>query len=109
MKKTLKQISLDQTGVAILDIDGKEKVFPLYSTTPTAEAEEVASFYSGSVEIKNVFVTNNMLDYKMEDFIIDYQKNYKLNVLPEDYMKELVSGFPFVTGYNSSDFSPAYC
>ena len=32
--KELKQISLDQTGVAILNVDGTEKVFPLYSNTP---------------------------------------------------------------------------
>lgn len=106
--KKLKQISLDQTGVAILDIDGTEKVFPLYSNTPTAEADEVVSFYSDA-EIKNVFVTNNMLDYRIEDCIEDYIKNYNSSVLPEDYMEELVSGFPFLTEYNSSNFSPAYC
>lgn len=106
--KKLKQISLDQTGVAILDIDGTEKVFPLYSNTPSLEAGEVASFYFDA-EIKNVFVTNNMLDYRIEDCIEDYRKNYNSSVLPEDYMEELVSGFPFLTEYNSSNFSPAYC
>ena len=55
--KELKQISLDQTGVAILNVDGTEKVFPLYSNTPTAEADEIASLYLGDVEVKNVFIT----------------------------------------------------
>lgn len=107
--KELKQISLDQTGVAILNVDGTEKVFPLYSNTPTAEADEIASLYLGDVEVKNVFITNNLLDYKIEDCIIDYQKFFNSDILPEDYMGELVSGFPFITGYNSSNFSPAYC
>lgn len=106
--KTLKQISLDQTGVVILDIDGKEKVFPLYSNNPSLEAGEVASFYPNA-EIKNVFVTNNMLDYRIEDCITEYRKSYNSDVLPENYMEELVSGFPFLTEYNSSNFSPAYC
>ena len=53
--KELKQISLDQTGVAILNVDGTEKVFPLYSNTPTAEADEIAGLYLGDVEVKKCF------------------------------------------------------
>jgi hypothetical protein len=96
--KKLKQTSLDQTGVAVLKLIDGDKVIPLFSENPIKEANEVGSLFPLGTEVKNVFVANNMLDFKIEDCIKDFQ-TYLPNTLPEDMMEELVSGFPYTYGY----------
>ena len=96
--KKLKQTSLDQTGIAILKIKDEYKVIPLFSENPIKEANEVGALFPLGTEVKNVFVANSMLDFKIEDCIKDFQ-TYLPNTLPEDMMEELVSGFPYTYGY----------
>ena len=96
--KKLKQTSLDQTGVAVLKLEDEDKVIPLFSENPIKEANEVGALFPLGTEVKNVFVANSMLDFKIEDCIKDFQ-TYFPNTLPEDMMEELVSGFPYTYGY----------
>lgn len=103
MKPRLFQTSLDQTGVVFINFENSTKIFPLFSLDLTCEAEKLAGTIgkgNPSITVKRVFACNNILDYKIEDLIIDYQKTVNRFILPENYMEELVSGFPFVTGYN---------
>ena len=91
------QRSLDQTGSAIISIDGKEKEIPLYSLEPVSEAQNIVKKYFPTCEeIKAVYVTNNLMTTKIEDVIRDYRKDHL--DLPEDLMEELISGFPFIYG-----------
>ena len=104
----IKQTSLDQTGVAIIEINNSEKIVPLFSLHYTREAEDIAEdirkvSYGGAF-VKSVFLANNLLDYRIEDAIADFQ-SVKPKVLPEDMMDELLSGFPFITG-NKPCFYP---
>lgn len=94
--KKLQQKSLDQTGAAILILGGnEEKVIPLFSLNPVEEANSLVEQYFPECEkIKAVYITNNLLDTKIEDLISAYKE--ECSALPEDYMEDLVSGFPFV-------------
>ena len=96
--KKLKQTSLDQTGVAVLKLKDGDKVIPLFSENPIKEANQVGALFPLGTEVKNVFIANSMLDFKIEDCIEDFQ-TYLPNTLPEDMMEELVSGFPYTYGY----------
>ena len=102
----LKQTSLDQTGVAIFSLsDKKEKIIPLFSLNPMAEAENMLKMFPSGTELAHVFLANNMLTYKIGDAIDAFTKEH--NYLPEDLMDELVSGFPFIEGY-ATNFSNSY-
>lgn len=95
----LQQTSLDQTGVAILRMNGEssEKQIPLFSLKPVEEAQSiVSSFFPTCERIEAVYFTNNLMEVKIEDIIANYRKNHEN--LPEDYMEELLSGFPYVIG-----------
>ena len=95
--KKLKQTSLDQTGMAIFETtEGKEKYVPLFSLHPIEEANNLMALIPGLSFRKNIYFSNNLLTYKIEDAIEEYMKDRKN--LPEDYMEELVSGFPFIKG-----------
>lgn len=101
----VKQTSLDQTGVAIYKIDDKEKIFPLFSLNPVEEAntlqEDLIVCSSKNVTLEHVFISNNLLEYKIEDEIRNFVKEN--GYLPEDLMDELLCGFPFsnISGYNT--------
>ena len=103
-KMTIQQTSIDQTGIAIFEtINGEEKQIPLYSLAPCEEAQkELAPYIEG--ELKHVFITNNLCEYRIEDEIRDYKETYNGSIL-EEYMDQLASGFPFIEGYGyESDF-----
>ena len=105
MPKKLQQTSLDQTGMAILYINGEEKHIPLFSLDPYTESEDMIQKYFPNCEKFKVYVTNNLLLTPIEDTIEDYCIG-KLN-LPEDYMEELLSGFPYIVGREPA-FKKAY-
>lgn len=98
----LQQTSLDQTGVAILNLDGEEKHIPLFSLSPVEEIHEfVRENYPSYDEfiIKAVYFTNNLMKFKIEDLILEYRETH--NNLPENYVEELLSGFPYIIGINT--------
>ena len=108
--KKLKQTSLDQTGIAILSPEKnslEEIKIPLFSEKPTKEANELLLLFPSGTIIRHVFISNNLLDYKIEDCIKEFQKEFS-NVLPENMMDEMVSGFPFIRGYTDSPESTKY-
>ena len=106
------QKNLDQTGVAVLSVNGEEKIVPLYSLQPVEEAMQIADSLKISrinssktgieltkvtnVDVTNVYVTNNLMETKIEDIIEKYRISHAN--LPEDYMEELLSGFPYIMG-----------
>lgn len=97
----LQQTSLDQTGVAILTMQDKsEKIIPLFSVDPVTEANSlVENYFKESCEaIKAVYFTNNLMETKIEDMISSYKESHGYAILPEDYMEELISGFPYIIG-----------
>ena len=65
----------------------------------------------GAYEIKQVFITNNLLDYKITDAIKDYISkqggdfaSIKDVALPQDLVHELATGFPFIISLNPKYF-----
>lgn len=94
------QKNLDQTGIAVILINKNEKVVPLYSLQPVDEAMQIADSMSSScgcnADVTNVYVTNNLMETKIEDIIEKYRVSH--DNLPEDYMEELISGFPYIMG-----------
>ena len=102
----LVQTSFDQTGIAIVETPDKEQVtIPLFSLSLYDEANEMITYMEG--ELKHVFITNNLIEYKIEDEIRDYQEEHN-NVIPEEYMDELASGIPFVQGLSSTPVISCY-
>lgn len=102
----LQQTSLDQTGVVIIEnSENGQKIIPLFSLNPVEEAQSLQSSYFREWEIKHVYVTNNLMQAKIEDIIEEYRKGHEN--LPEDYMEELLSGFPYVQGLEPA-FKKAY-
>lgn len=101
------QTSLDQTGVAVLIMeDGSEKIIPLFSFNPIREVQELVKefeFFSTCQGIKNVYFTNNLMETKIEDTIEKYREGHLC--LPEDYMEELLSGFPYIFGIHKNTIS----
>lgn len=96
--------SLEQAGVAIfVNSEGEEKVIPLFTEAPCEEARELRSIIPG-YKLKDVYYTNNLLDYKPEDLIRNFINRH--GFLPENYVDELVSGFPGIVGRNNSS---CYC
>ena len=101
----IKQTSLDQTGIAIYTIGNDEKIIPLFSLSPIEEANKMLDYFTDhtikKVTLEHVFISNNLLEYKIEDEIRNFigENGY----LPEDLMDELLCGFPFsnISGYNT--------
>lgn len=95
---TIQQTSIDQTGIAIFEtINGEEKQIPLYSLAPCEEAQrELVPYIEG--ELKHVFITNNLCEYRIENVIRDYKKEH-CGAISEELMDQLASGFPFIEGY----------
>ena len=92
--------SIEQTGVAIfVNKEGEEKAVPLFSEEPCEEARDLRKFITGYM-LRDVFYTNNLLDYKIEDLIKDFYDKH--GFLPENYTEELAWGFPFVIGLNQN-------
>lgn len=102
----LQQTSLDQTGIAIFkNSTGDQKDIPLFTLNPITEAQSLQSTYFKEWEIRHVYVTNNLMQAKIEDIIEEYRKGHRN--LPEDYMEELLSGFPYIQGLEPA-FKKAY-
>lgn len=92
--------SIEQTGAAIFtNSEGEEKVIPLFTEAPCEEARELRGIIP-DYELKDVYYTNNFFDYKLEDLIRNFINKH--GFLPENYMDELVSGFPGIVGRNDS-------
>lgn len=90
---------MEQTGVAIFLGEHDEEIHrPLFSNSPCEEARGIA-FMTGD-KLRDVFYSNNLLDYKIEDLIKDFVR--ECEYLPENYVDELVSGFPFIIGRNTN-------
>ena len=105
--KKIQQTNLDQTGTAIYILpSGDRKYIPLYSLRPIEEAHDIEDSMNHNrlepIRLENVYLTNNLMPTKIEDIIENYRKSH-LN-LPEDYMEELVSGFPYILGGEEPDF-----
>ena len=99
----IQQTSLDQTGIAIFTVENGEKVsIPLFSLTPFDEADELSTYIEGEIK-KDIFISNNLCDYKIEDEIRDYKKK-NLGAIPEEFMDQLVLGFPFINDGSESLF-----
>ena len=102
----LQQTSLDQTGIVIFkNSAGNQKNIPLFTLNPVAEAQSLQNTYFRGWEVRHVYVTNNLMQAKIEDTIEEYRKGH--NNLPEDYMEELLSGFPYIQGLEPA-FKKAY-
>jgi hypothetical protein len=105
----LQQTTLDQTGVTILLMkDGEEKHLPLFSLKPIEEAQTlVKRYFNKSCEcIKATYFSNNLMEVKIEDVISKYRESHL--ALPENYMEELVSGFPYIIGRETGDTKYLY-
>ena len=96
----LQQTTLDQTGIAILEFEDGERTIPLFSIYPVEEAQNIVKdYFPDCIKIKAVYMTNNLMDLmgtKIEDIIHNYRE--KNDCLPENYMDELLSGFPYIIG-----------
>ena len=91
---------MEQTGVAIfIDKKGDEKMIPLFSDNPCEEARGLKVNFEDKI-LANVFYSNSLLNYKVEDLIEDFVRKY--GCLPENYVDELVNGFPFIIGRNTN-------
>ena len=103
----LRQTSLDQTGVVILEKDGNQKAVPLFSCEPYSEAQKLAGAYFRDWEIKHIFFTDNIIggEYKVEEIIEKYLT--ERNCLPETYMEEVLTGFPCMEGWGT--MSTTFC
>lgn len=103
----IQQTSLDQTGIAIFKIENdEEKQIPLFSLTPLEEAKEIA-IYIGCNKPEHVYITNNLCEYRIEHEIRDYKKEHNESI-PEDFMEQLASGFPFIEGRSSAFMMSCY-
>ena len=90
----IQQTSLDQTGMAIFKTENDEEIqVPLFSLTPCEEARELNTYIDG--ELKHVFITNNLCEYRIENEIEAY-KNEHNGAVSEELMDQLASGFPFI-------------
>ena len=90
---------MEQTGVAIFIGEHDEEIHrPMFSNNPCEEARGVA--YITGDRLRDVFYSNNLLDYKIEDLIEDFVREHRC--LPENYVEELVNGFPFIIGRNTN-------
>ena len=86
--------SLEQTGVAMfINSEGKEKAVPLFSNEPCEEARKLRDIFI-DYKLKDIYYSNNMIDYKIEDLIKNFKNEH--GFLPEDYIEELVCGFPHI-------------
>lgn len=93
----LKITSLEQTGIAIFrDKEGKEKYVPLFSDNPCEEARGLFARDMKAFTLTNVFYTNQMCNYKIETVVKEFVEKHKF--LPENYIEEIVSGFPHIGG-----------
>lgn len=97
--KKLFRTCIEQTGIAVYtNKDGEEIRRPMFSNNPQEEAREVANL-TGDI-LLCTFYSNNMMDYKIEEEINKFVK--RNGFLPENYMEELISGFPFIHAFNQN-------
>lgn len=102
----LNQTSLEQTGIALFETEKGVSKFPLFSLKPVEEARDILAHCEGLNKILHVFTSNNLLQYKIEDSIQDFQAYEGQDILPEDLVRDLASGFPFTSGFEQR-FIPA--
>ena len=106
MTKLFRQ-NINQTGIAIFEMEnGSTEYIPLYSLHPSIEAIKIMEYKKGIKELSHVFYSNNLMDYKVEDKIEDFKKEY--GFLPEEYMEDLVSGFPYIRGFETENSMKFY-
>lgn len=108
--KDMQISSIDQTGIAVINLgNNKEEIIPLFSENLVEEAHKLLPLFGEEATVKHVFISNNMLTYKIEDLITDYRKDHhNPYILPEVYMEELISGFPFITGLELTNTKGCY-
>ena len=96
----IRQTSLNQTGIAVISLAPESsdniKITPLFSLKPSEEADKLAKMIPNAVKVKDVFLTNNMLDYKIEDKVKAFVESE--NYIPESLVDEMALGIPFVVG-----------
>ena len=106
-RNDIRQTNLNQTGVAIISLEsGNKKIIPLFSLKPMEEAEKLANMIPKARRPIDVFVTNNLLDYKIEDEIREVVSNK--GYLPEALVDEAALGIPFVQGICAEDTKKYY-
>ena len=99
------QTSIDQTGVAICEMDdGSIKQYPLFSTSPVAEFNEIVNNFPKVKKGLHLFVTNNFMAAKIEDIVRSYMEDDPSHALPENYVSYMVSGFPMVRDKDQVSF-----
>ncbi len=107
----IQQKSLLQTGVLIVEMpNGEEKQIPLFSKKP--QTEEIPAFKKRfpNIEVKQVFFTSTLLGYRIVETVEEVVG--KRGFLPENYMNEIRSGFPFIhssINYNPLPIGISYC
>lgn len=97
----LKQTSLEQTGVALIEEeDGSFSQIPLYSSKPTQEAYSFGQRFN--VRVRHVFYTNNIIGIckELQDYIS------KFHSLPRSIMEDLRCGFSHIYGSYGADYYP---
>ena len=93
------RVSVEQTGALVAEDSNKNiKIIPLYSDNPCEEAREIIR--DAGYKFIGTYYSNNLMDYKIEDVIRNFVK--RNGFLPENYLGELVSGFPFIVGMNEN-------
>lgn len=102
IKMRLQQKSLFQTAIAIVIMeDGSERQIPLFSSKPFMDEVPKLQERLPIAEVKHVYLSNNLMKYKIENTIEAFVSTH--GYLPENFMNELRSGFPFI--YNSIEFN----
>lgn len=100
MNKKFIQTNLNQTGVAIFSCkDEEDIIIPLFGRAPLIEARSIEAeghILPNNYSLKNTFISNNLLDYRIEDAIKDFIN--REGFLPEDMVDDIVTGFPFIEG-----------
>ena len=96
--KKLFRTCIEQTGIAIYKKGNKEIMRPMFSLCPREEAKEVMELTGD--ELIATFYSNSMMGYKIESLIKEFIAKNKY--LPENYVEELVNGFPFIIGRNTN-------
>lgn len=103
----IRQTSIEQTGIAIFTTEEGERCVPLFSLEVCKEANELQTYFKTLTRPTRVYMTNNLLEYRIEDEIEKFKKEHN-NVVPEEYMEQLVSGFPYIEGYEARFIMSCY-
>lgn len=105
MKYKLVRTSINQTGASLFinERTGEEKIIPMFTKNP---CEEARGIQIPNYTLKWTVYSNNLLDYKLDELINDFIAKNKF--LPENYVEEIVLGFPFTSGVNKRNYCFCY-